>query len=77
MTRTADLLRRLSKEGIEVPQHIRKAMLQVDLEDFTDYDVSPFYADIPVPYIESNSVNIKTRRINLHRFFRMGQRIQI
>ena len=60
MTRTADLLRRLSKEGIDVPKHIKKAMLKVDLEDFTDYDASPFYADRPVPYIESNSGNIKT-----------------
>ena len=33
MTRTADLLRRLSKEGILVPQEVKKAMLNVDLED--------------------------------------------
>ena len=60
MTRAADLLRRLSKEGILVPEQVKKAMLKVDLEDFTDYDVAPFYADRPVPYIESNSGNIKT-----------------
>ena len=60
MTRTADLLRRLSKEGILVPNQVKKAMLKVDLEDFTDYDVAPFYADRPVPYIETNSGNIKT-----------------
>ena len=60
MTRTADLLKRLSKEGVLVPQQVKKAMLKVDLEDFTDYDVAPFFADRPVPYIETNSANIKT-----------------
>ena len=60
MTRAADLLRRLSKDGVLVPDQVKKAMLKVDLEDFTDYDVAPFYADRPVPYIESNSGNIKT-----------------
>ena len=60
MTRAADLLRRLSKEGILVPEQVKKAILKVDLEHFTDYDVAPFYADRPVPYIESNSGNIKT-----------------
>ncbi len=60
MTRAADLLDRLSKEGILVPKQVKNAMLNVDLEDFTDYDVAPFYADRPVPYIESNSGNIKT-----------------
>ena len=60
MTRTADLLKRLSKEGVLVPQQVKKAMLRVDLEDFTDYDVAPFFADRPVPYIETNSGNIKT-----------------
>ena len=54
MTRAADLLRRLSKDGVLVPDQVKKAMLKVDLEDFTDYDVAPFYADRPVPYIESN-----------------------
>ena len=60
MTRTADLLRRLSREGVLVPQEVKKAMLNVDLEDFTDYDAAPFFADRPVPYIESTSGNIKT-----------------
>ena len=60
MTRTADLLRRLSREGILVPQEVKKAMLNVDLEDFTDYAAAPFFADRPVPYIESTSGNIKT-----------------
>ena len=60
MTRTADLLKRLSKEGVLVPPQVKKAMLKVNLEDFTDYDVAPFFADRPVPYIETNSGNIKT-----------------
>ena len=34
-------------------------MLKVDLEDFTDYDVAPFYADRPVPYIESKRATSK------------------
>ena len=42
MTRTADLLKRLSKEGVLVPPQVKKAMLKVNLEDFTDYDVAPF-----------------------------------
>ena len=58
MTRTADLLKRLSKEGVLVPPQVKKAMLKVNLEDFTDYDVAPFFADRPVPYIETNSGNI-------------------
>jgi len=60
MTRTAELLRRLSKGGVLVPNHIKKALLEIDIADFTDYDVEPFYADRPVPYIESKSGNVKT-----------------
>ena len=60
MSRMAELLRRLSKDGVEVPEQIKKAMLKTNIEDFTDYNSEPFYADRPVPYIESSSGNIKT-----------------
>ena len=60
MTDMPDLLRRLEKGGIEVPEHVKKAMLKVDVSDFTDYDVEPFFADRPIPFIETDEGGLKT-----------------
>ncbi|MDP6234458.1 MAG: hypothetical protein QF364_01290 [Candidatus Poseidoniaceae archaeon] len=55
-----DLLRRLESGGIEVPSHIKKAMLKLDVSDFTDYDVEPFFADRPIPFLETDEGGVKT-----------------
>jgi protein-L-isoaspartate O-methyltransferase len=60
MTDMPALLRRLAKGGIEVPEHVEKAMLKVDIADFTDYDVEPFFADRPIPFLETDEGGIKT-----------------
>tara|TARA_Y100000766_G_scaffold285255_1_gene307375 strand:- start:17000 stop:17986 length:987 start_codon:yes stop_codon:yes gene_type:complete len=60
MTGMSDLLRRLENGGIKVPPHVKKAMLHVDVSDFTDYDVEPFFADRPIPFIETDEGGIKT-----------------
>lgn len=60
MSRTADLLKRLSSGGITIPEKVKKAMLHLSIENFTDYDCDAFYADRPVPYIETENGNVKT-----------------
>lgn len=60
MTDMSALLRRLEKGGIEVPAHIYKAMLEVDVADFTDYDIEPFFADRPIPFLETDEGGVKT-----------------
>ncbi|MBT60266.1 MAG: hypothetical protein CMA63_01770 [Euryarchaeota archaeon] len=60
MTDMAALLRRLVKGGISVPEHVHKAMLAVDVADFTDYDIEPFFADRPIPFIETDEGGLKT-----------------
>jgi protein-L-isoaspartate(D-aspartate) O-methyltransferase len=55
----AGLLRRLEKGGIPVTPSIREAMLNVDVEDFTDYDTEAFYADRPVAFMETDQGAIK------------------
>ncbi|HJL96798.1 MAG TPA: hypothetical protein QF401_01475 [Candidatus Poseidoniaceae archaeon] len=60
MTDMPALLKRLEKGGIVVPNHVKKAMIKVDVSDFTDYDVEPFFADRPIPFIETDEGGIKT-----------------
>jgi protein-L-isoaspartate O-methyltransferase len=60
MTDMLGLLQRLEKGGIEVPAHVKKVMLEVDIADFTDYDVEPFFADRPIPFIETEQGGLKT-----------------
>ena len=60
MTDMQDLLQRLKKGGIEVPEHVKKAMLKVEIADFTDYDVEPFFADRPVPSLGADEGGLKT-----------------
>ena len=60
MTDMPDLLRRLEKGGIEVPEHVKKAMLEVDVADFTDYEVEAFFADRPIPFLETDEGGLKT-----------------
>ena len=61
MTDMPDLLRRLEKGGIEVPEHVKKAMLEVDVADFTDYEVEAFFADRPIPFLETDEPLPPTR----------------
>jgi len=60
MTDMPALLKRLEKGGIVVPNLVKKAMIKVDVSDFTDYDVEPFFADRPIPFIETDEGGIKT-----------------
>ena len=60
MTDIAGLLRRLEKGGIPMTASIREAMLNVEIEDFTDYETEPFYVDRPVPFMETDAGAVKT-----------------
>ena len=60
MSDIAALLRRLEKGGIPISKPIREAMIDVDVEDFTDYDTDAFYSDRPVPFMETDQGAIKT-----------------
>ena len=60
MADIAGLLRRLEKGGIPMTPSIREAMLDVDIEDFTDYETEPFYVDRPVPFMETDAGAMKT-----------------
>ena len=60
MTDMPGLLRRLEKGGIEVPAHVQKAMLDIDVADSPDYDVEPFFADRPLPFLETDEGGTKT-----------------
>ena len=60
MSDIAALLRRLQKGGIPISNAIKEAMINVDVEDFTDYETEAFYADRPVPFMETKQGAIKT-----------------
>jgi protein-L-isoaspartate O-methyltransferase len=60
MTDIAGLLRRLEKGGVPVTTAVREAMLDVEIEDFTDYETEAFYVDRPVPFMETDAGAIKT-----------------
>ena len=46
--------------GIDIPEHVEKAMYKVDIEDFTNYEADDFYLDRPVVFLKSQSGAIKT-----------------
>ena len=59
MSNLAKLLSNLKLSGIEVPEHIERAMYKVDIEDFTNYDPDDFYFDRPVVFMKSQNGGIK------------------
>lgn len=60
MEEMQQLLDRISKSGIEVPQSVREAMCSLHLEQFTNYDFGGFFHDRPVVFMETENGGVKT-----------------
>ena len=54
------LIRRLRDSGVIVPEEVEKAMLIVDIADFTEYEIDGFYHDRPVVFLETPNGGVKT-----------------
>lgn len=59
MSNLAKLFTNLKLSGIDIPEHVEKAMYKVDVEDFSDYNPDDFYLDRPVTFIKSQNGGIK------------------
>ena len=59
MSKLAKLISNLKLSGIDIPEHVEKAMYKVDIEDFTNYEADDFYLDRPVVFLKSQSGAIK------------------
>lgn len=60
MERMRGLLERLEAAGIPLGESIFNTMLEVDISRFTDEDVTPFFHDRPLMFIEVESHAVKT-----------------
>jgi len=59
MSNLAKLLSNLKLSGIEIPEHVEKAMYKVHIEDFSNYEPDDFYLDRPVAFMKSRNGGIK------------------
>jgi len=60
MAEMAELLKRLRRAGLPLTDSIREAMLNVDIQDYTDYDLMPFWHDRPIVFTETDRGGVKT-----------------
>ncbi|MFL2493895.1 MAG: protein-L-isoaspartate O-methyltransferase family protein [Candidatus Thalassarchaeum sp.] len=60
MREISDLLMRLRDSGVPMNESIADAMQSVDIEEFTDFDITPFLMDRPIPFLSVNSGTTKT-----------------
>ena len=60
MEEVIGLISRLRDGGIIVPDQLEKAMRKIDINDFTQFDTSPFFNDRPVVFLETNDGGVKT-----------------
>ena len=58
--RTRRLIERLENAEIPVDSQISAAMHSVDISDFTDYDLEPFWYDRPLVFLETTKGGVKT-----------------
>ena len=56
----SDLLLRLRDSGVPMNESIAEAMQSVDIEEFTDFDITPFLMDRPIPFMSIDSGTTKT-----------------
>ena len=47
----SELMKRLEEAGVPVDEMTRIAMEDVNPEEFTDFDLEPFWNDMPVPFL--------------------------
>ncbi len=58
--RTRRLIQRLENADVPMNEPISAAMRSVDVTDFTDYDLEPFWHDRPLVFLETDKGGIKT-----------------
>lgn len=54
------LLKRLEKGGIALTDDIKKAMLSIEVDYFTDYEIDDFFADRPIAFLKQEKGATKT-----------------
>jgi len=60
MSALGRLLRRLKTAGVPLTQPISAAMRSVDVGEFTDYELEPFFHDRPLVFLETDRGGVKT-----------------
>jgi len=58
--RTRRLIQRLEKAAVPIDGQISAAMRSIDVGDFTDYDLEPFWHDRPLMFLETSKGGVKT-----------------
>ena len=59
-TQTRQLIKRLKDAGLPVSEAISAAMQSVDIGQYTDYDLEPFWYDRPLVFLETERGGVKT-----------------
>ena len=55
-----DLLKRLEKGGIPITNAIKEAMLKIEVDYFTDFEIADFFADRPITFLKNEKGAVKT-----------------
>jgi len=58
--RTRRLIERLENAEVPIDSQISAAMQSIDVSDFTDYDLEPFWYDRPLVFLETRKGGVKT-----------------
>ena len=58
--RTRRLIERLENAEVPIDSQISAAMQSIDVSDFTDYDLEPFWHDRPLVFLETRKGGVKT-----------------
>ena len=58
--RTRRLIERLENAEVPIDSQISAAMHSIDVSDFTDYDLEPFWYDRPLVFLETRKGGVKT-----------------
>ena len=57
---TRRLIQRLERAGVPINSSISAAMRSVDVGEFTDYELEPFWHDRPLVFLETTKGGVKT-----------------
>ena len=54
------LLKRLEKNGVPLTDDIKEAMLEIEVEYFTDFETTDYFADRPITFLQNDNGAVKT-----------------
>jgi len=54
------LLKRLEKNGVPLTDEIKQAMLEIEVEYFTDFETADYFADRPITFLQGENGAVKT-----------------